>query len=259
LPGTIYTVGGGTSEFTAYRTGALSADQTQVVTYYNKLDFSKLSSLSITKQKALAAGMADDEVYAFYVKLGGEPLPIGTKYTVGREVKTVADLGIIQLKAGETAVLVDGIISGTDYEVSEVIPQGASYKASYSGTAESGTIAAGKNSVTGTLGLKDSVRITVTNTDYSVLVHLPITKQALGNHGEATFRFTVKEVDGLTLEPITTRPEGTITVTDDAVTEGTIAIGIQAEETGSRFYQIAEVAEGRKRRRPHRLVLPRTI
>ena len=52
---------GPAEDFTAFQTGTLSADETQVVTFRNKVDTSKLSELHITKQLAEGAAFPPEQ------------------------------------------------------------------------------------------------------------------------------------------------------------------------------------------------------
>lgn len=204
------TAGGENNDFNTYRSGAITNDQAQYVLFRNKVDLDKLSILNVTK--VVAPGSADSlfsKSYRFKIELGQgngslAPIAAGTKYQVsdkkGTVVKAAEEGGYITLSHGQTARLVDGILAGTHYRVSEEITSDGGYKAIYSGTIESsdkpigGTPAIASTGVTGDFTLGDTVHVTVTNTDYDFTAELPISKDTLGFekvNNASTFRFEV--------------------------------------------------------------------
>lgn len=154
-PGSIEAESGTVEAFTAYQTGVLTAEQTQTVTYRNKVDTSKLGILKITKEAAQGTELPEDRVFQIQVKLGGQNLPIGTGYLLDGEEKTVTEPGILTLSPGQTAVLTKGILSGTSYEVREL---GEGLTPLYSG----GTLCTEEGAF-GEFPLDATVHITVTN------------------------------------------------------------------------------------------------
>lgn len=161
---------GPTEEFTAFETGILSAEETQTVTYRNRVDTAKLCRLEITKTAAEGTVIEETESFAIQVKLGEELLPVGTGYTVSGEARTVLEEGILTLKAGETAILTEGILSGTAYEITE--PALAGYTASYGGTVtaegETEALVVSSDGAGGTFPLGSIVSVTVINHSYEL-------------------------------------------------------------------------------------------
>lgn len=237
---------GPAEDFTAFETAVLSAEQTQVVTYRNKVDVSRLSRLQVTKQTAEGSGFTGEESFPIQVKLGGQPLSVGTEYRIGDAVHTVAAPGILELKAGQTAEILQGILSGTAYEITELEREGLHYRASYSGTVSpEGTVTCTPNGASGEFPLGSTVRITVTNASYDFAAEIPITKEALHNETENTFSFRVQAVrqdEGGAWIPEEELPGTRLTVTDSAVTEGRILIGFAAGTGGSFYYRVSEEA-----------------
>lgn len=260
--GVEYTVGTATNssegedsektEFTSYRTGVLSAETINYVNYKNKVDTAKLSLLKVTKEVAQGSKFDSDKPFDIQVKLGNELLPEGTKYKITGtdEIRIVTTEGIIPLKAGETATILTGIISGTTYEVTEPNEDGT-YRIKYSGTVtqyddttdepkvKDIVVAENATGVTGEFPLNSEVSVVVENADYDVPFKITLTKQYLGNVGEKTFAFEITQVkeDG-TLAAL---PGTSITVTDDQETTGKIVIGYSSQDNGTYIYQIKEV------------------
>ena len=138
-------------EYLTYVTPALASDETQKVTFTNKVkvDLTKpeepgeegeevidpmIATLSITKQETGDLAPQRQETYQIRVLAGYsedtmQPLSEGAKYTVGETEKTVKDGGIIELKAGETAELV--FLEGTSYKVEEIVDSQYTYIPSY--------------------------------------------------------------------------------------------------------------------------------
>lgn len=265
--GVEYTVGTGTNsskkedseekEFTSYRTDVLSAETSNYVNYKNKVDTAKLSLLKVTKEVAQGSKFDSDKRFDIQVKLGNELLPVGTTYQImgTDEIQTVATEGIIQLKAGETATILTGIISGTTYEVTEPNEDGT-YRIKYSGTVtqyddttdelkvKDIVVAENATGVTGEFPLNSEVSVVVENADYDVPFAITLTKQYLGNVGESketkTFAFEITQVDedGTLIAAL---PGTSITVTNNQETTGKIVIGYSSQDNGTYIYQIKEV------------------
>ena len=237
------------SEFTGYQTDVLSAENTQTVTYNNKVDTTQLGVLKITKELAAGAKFTEGKNFDIQVKLGEELLPVGTKYTVGEETRSVEREGIISLAIGETATLVQGLLSGTAYEIVELGQDG--FHASYRGTVTTGgnTVACDYDTekASGEFPLAGVVHVTVTNANYDFKCEVPISKQALNNNAEATFDFAVERVEKQvdeqgkeTYKTIRELPGSNITVTDGTVQNSEIVIGYQAGTDGTYYYKITE-------------------
>lgn len=229
--------------FTAFATGTLSAEQTQTVTFHNKVDTAKLSELHITKQQAEGASFDPDQLFRIQVELGDLPLPAGTVYTVGKETKTVTNTGIIELRIDETAVL-DGILSGTGYTVTELKTAEDGFNASYSGTvtAESTAeaITSTANGASGQFPLNSTVHIIVTNANYDFAAEIPLRKQAVDNDRKATFTLTIEQVENESGIVIHSLPGASLTVNDDTAVDGKAVIGYPAGTEGTFTYIIRE-------------------
>ena len=136
----VKTEDGKAEEYLTYYTPALAADESQKVTFTNKIQVDEenptsiTAALTITKNESGSTLPERQETYQFYVQAGYtddtmQPLSIGTKYTVGDVVKTVAEEGIIELKADETAALT--FLTGTSYTVKELTDSNYKYVVSY--------------------------------------------------------------------------------------------------------------------------------
>lgn len=143
--------------FTEYRTPILEADESNIIKYTNIVDIVHLSSLSITKNADIL--MEQYSPFEVQVKLGNELLPIGTEYIKNGVTYMVETEGIILLNNNETAII-DGIISGTEFEIVEL--NASLTKPSYTGTISDST---GVRDI-GNLGeftLGSSVNLIITN------------------------------------------------------------------------------------------------
>ena len=175
---TVSTGGGAATEYLTYTTPALASDETQKVTFTNKIKVSQTNSgnagegeeggeevvdpmiatLSITKKETGDESPERQEIYQIRVLAGYsedtmQPLSAGAKYSVGESEKTVKDGGIIELKADEIAELV--FLEGTSYKVEEVVNTQYTYTPDYVG-------AEGSIKVDGT----ENATVTVINTYY---------------------------------------------------------------------------------------------
>lgn len=234
---------GPTEAFTSFRTGLLSAEETQTVTFRNKVDTTKLGTLQITKQVAQGSTFSDGQVFRIQVTLGDTLLSAGTEYLVGEEIRTVTTPGILELQAGETALLTQGILSGTAYVITEPDIQDGYCHPTYSGTVfPEGSVAVTAESATGVFPLGGKVHITVTNATYDFPVEIPIQKEAIDNPSPASFRFTAEHVakDGDGWAVIATLPGTTITTENAAPTPGSIVIGYRSGTEGTFYYRISE-------------------
>lgn len=94
--------------------------------FVNNVEITKTGSLSVTKK--VNAGKEEwKKTFAFEITLDGQPLPEGTKYTVGNEERTVEQEGLITLKAEETAVI-GNILAGSRYTVKETASSAEGFK-----------------------------------------------------------------------------------------------------------------------------------
>ena len=161
---------GPTEVFTAFETSVLSAEATQTVTFRNRVDSSRLCRLAVTKEAGEGTVIDPAESFEILVRLGEELLPVGTEYTVDGEVRAVAEDGVLVLRAGETAVLSAGILSGTAYEIVERPVAG--YTAYYAGavTVDGGTVAlsGSDEGLSGKFPLGSTVSVLVANHSYEL-------------------------------------------------------------------------------------------
>ena len=236
---------GPTEAFSAFQSGSLTAEETQLVTFRNKVDTSRLCRLTITKQIAEGSAFSPDRQFPIFVSLGGSPLPVGSQYQVGSQIRTVTEPGILNLAGGETASLMEGILSGTAYEVTELGTGTNSYRASYHGTVTpEGPFTCTEAGVTGTFPLGGTADITVTNADYDFPLRISLRKEAPGNDRPATFSFTVEQVqrEGDDWVSIKTLPGTTVTVSDHRPVDFPLVIGFSADAAGTYYYRIRETA-----------------
>ncbi len=219
--------------------------------FQNKVNVDTLSKLKITKSRALGAGFDKDTVFNMNVTLSGEPIPIGTVYKIGNNEYTVQTEGVIPLKAGQTAII-EGILSGTEFRVTEQIADGDNYIVTYSGTitekGETTNLTAPPNE--GTFTLASTVHITVTNADYDFNASIPLLKTTpnFQNGEKAEFTFNVTEV---TLNEESGEWEKTAILPDvyipaeEAVTESNIVVGYSLAEIQANtiHYYLVEEAD----------------
>jgi len=229
--------------FTAFQTDTLSAEQTQTVTFRNRVDTGKLGTLKITKQAAPGTQIPADLYFQIQVKLGEVLLPVGSHYRVGEERRAVESAGILFLRAGETAVIEQGILSGTTCYVTELSSSLDGYRATYSGTVEpDGTVICNDDGASGTLPLSGTIHITIVNADYDFALQIPIRKTVLDFQRKDTFSFLVEQVEktGDTWQVVETLPETRITVIDSQTAEEVLTIGYCSHDEGVFYYRITE-------------------
>ena len=215
-----------------------------VVNYNNQINVDQLSILKITKKVSAGSEDPGDDPFPIQVKLDGVLLPVGTQYTVGSETKTVETAGIINLKAGETAVLVKGIVSGTKYEISEQSVTG--WNPAYSGTVsykEDGeekttSLTVQDGAITGQFPLNSTVSAIVTNSSYDFSCEVPISKTLVGNPEDENVTFNFEVIQGSD-----SYPGESITVTNSDKTPGSIVIGFKSTDADRDYtFQIKETA-----------------
>lgn len=257
--GFVKTNDGPKSEFHSYQTGDLSASETQMVTFCNKVNVSKLGLLKITKEQGPDSAFSPQKEFSIQVKLGGEPLAVGTEYKVenasgGTRTERVSEAGILKLKVGETATIIKGILSGTTYEVTEDGANGDEFKTVYSGSVETageGTQEVSSqdpSKISGEFPLGKTVQIRVTNSNYFT-GEIPISKECKGNNGTASFNFKIEEVEQQNGEwkvkegqmPL---PGTTITVSGEEKKPGTITVGYNKNFSGTKHYKVSEDVDG---------------
>ncbi len=145
--------------------------------FVNHVDAAKTGSLSVTKKLAVQTEeWEQSKTFEFEIKLDGIPLPQGTEYTVGGEVRTVETEGRIVLGAEETAVI-ENILAGSRYTVQETSASAAGFDVSYGAEPEGNGAVVTENGQTYIQGIIHhrgtvSAAVTVVNgkDDYGSLV-----------------------------------------------------------------------------------------
>ncbi len=180
----------GTTEYVAFSssTNDMSNGAGSFI-FTNKINPNNLGKLNIKKT---VSGSSTDKSFRINVKIGGNPLPIGSKYKIGNNTYTVNELGIINIKSGETAVI-DKIFYGTNYEVVEDSSSTNGYTVSYKIDDVSTTAA----KASGTISNSNSVFVEVINTEKTgVTLNIPVKKITTNSDGvRYTYTFVLLDVE----------------------------------------------------------------
>lgn len=202
-----YTVGTGTnsykpengdivSDFVSFSTPVLKADEGQIVSYKNIVNIEELSKLKITKVVENESDFSEDTEFKIQVKLGDSLLPIGTQYKVGDEIKEVLTEGIILLGMNETAELIDGIISGTSYEI--VVIDSDATQTFYRGTIEKDSdlklIEETEDKAEGEFDLDSTVSVEIESIVYDFKLDIPIEKRIMNGDLNSQYLFDFEAV-----------------------------------------------------------------
>lgn len=239
---------GPTESFTAFQTDVLSAEESQIVTYRNKVATSNLSVLKLSKEQAPGSVFPSDQLFQLQVSLGDELLPAGVAYIIEGtdEMRTVKNAGVVELHIGETATIQKGILSGTEYRITELGTADDGFNVTFSGTVSQNDsivqLMPSSERIQGSFPLNSTVHAIATNASYDFAIEIPLAKQALHNQDRETFAFLIEQgswEDGHWSHSADL-PGTSITVTDDAVTYGSIVIGYPADANGTFFYQVSE-------------------
>ncbi len=244
------------SDFTAYRTNTLTSDFSQMVVYRNKVNVAQLSVLKVAKEVLPGSNFAADKRFKFKVELGGEPLEAGTDYKIGNATYQSEEGGYIYVGDGETATIVKGILSGTEFEVTEVggvntyvtyavecgHPKGVECSKHWT-IVNSSNDGQNDGSVSGEFALANSIKIIATNSSYKpgTLAEVTLTKTVTGNMGDRSKEFTfeayLKDANGNTLD---FPASGAYTVNNNNIATITLAhegkVTIQNVPIGSTIY-----------------------
>ena len=214
-----YTVSGGgnetkvdgvvTDENTTYTSAVQSAKERPTVIFKNIVNVSKLSLLKVTKVIAPGSAIDANKQFPIIIKLDGESIA-GAKYTItdaqGKTgaLQTVGDDGIISIKGGETINITEGILVGTQYEVSERNDDG--YYVTYEGMVswrQDGEPQIdwpnfdGAKTASGSFEHTNSVvYIAVQNADYEFAGWTTLHKYLDGAEENDQYTFTFKAVEG---------------------------------------------------------------
>lgn len=194
--------------------------------FTNDVDESKLGTLSIGKKLSEYVVTGDVKYFDIQVKLDGELLSVGTKYTVGEDTRTVETEGIITITAGETATI-SNILAGTEFNVMETSDSAEGYTVTY--TDESGNSYTMTDSyATGVIKAGVNVQLIVTNSEKGTTVTIPGTKTISNPDGsEHTYTFQLTEVKNAAGEDIEGAVSQTTTATvTSEITQPTFAFNI---------------------------------
>ena len=230
--------------FTRFQTDILSADQTQSVTFRNRVDTATLGTLKITKRAAAGTQIPEDLYFQIQVKLSGNLLPVGTVYKVGEESRTVETAGVLMLRVNETAVIERGVLSGTSYQVTELSASFDGYRPTYTGVVQPfAEMVCNEEGVSGEFPLASTVHITITNADYDFAVEIPVRKTVLDFQESATFDFVIEQVEKTTdgWSVLKALPEMKITVAENETAQKVLTIGYRSSEDGVYYYRIREI------------------
>ena len=172
--------------------------------FTNKLNADKLSTFSITKKIADGASINQTD-FKFEIKLGGELLKETAFVLADKSPISTDENGILTLKAGQVATLVNHVISGTEYSVKEVLDAGSGVIVHYGVTGDNKEdditpdYTVGANGVSGDFNVGSKVLVTVTNSTYDTTNshELIIKKEISGNmsDSEDEFGFTVEIIE----------------------------------------------------------------
>lgn len=159
----------------------------------NRVDVSKLGSLSITKKVESYVMALANTYFKIYVELDGEPLPVGTSYTVGGKLRKVTEAGYMEIAAGETATLAN-IISGTQFYIQEESGSAEGYTVTY-GQTNADEATSNGTSISGVVRVNTNVAVVVTNSEVGTTVTIPGTKSLVNPDGaEHSYTFSLTEV-----------------------------------------------------------------
>lgn len=173
-----------------------ASDGTTAFNFNNQIAFSKLGSLEISKVLETYPQDFEARQFQFYVTLDGSPLPVGTEYLLDGTAMKVTEAGTIIIPAGSTAVI-PKIIAGTVFTVEENAASAAGYTVTYTGA----SVVNGK--AAGTVGVDQTVQVTVTNSENGASLAIPIEKLLSKSDGvERIFRFQLEQVTDLTGETL---------------------------------------------------------
>lgn len=179
----------GTEQFTGLQSPVKDmSDGTTLFTFNNQITTKNLGSLEITKSVQSYTRSSTEREFQMEVTLDGALLPVGTPYMVGTETKTVETVGMISLKAGETAVI-PNILSGTTFQVRETDASSKGYVVTYQidGVQQSAPC-------TGKIKSSTQIKLLVTNQEKGATVTLPVTKTLTNPMPEGAYEYTFSMV-----------------------------------------------------------------
>ena len=240
------------SDFTAYESGTMTgSDGNTFVVFQNEIDAEKLSALYITKELAPGTQVGPDEDFTVQITVNGEFLPRNSSYSIkGDTEKTYtvnSDNGTISLKPGQTIILIDKMVAGTNYTVKELYAD--NYTVTYAGVAKkNGQELTGEHFQVTDAGIEGNILetgsnhyVTITNADYDFYTSLPIQKTLEGyEQSEYTFNFQVEQVDQSGNEQ--TAQDGVIPAGAEIVVnsvnaaDGTVYFGFKSTVSSGNYY-----------------------
>lgn len=241
----------GAATFEGADSNVEDASASNTFKFTNTVATAKLGSLSVTKKLDAAYSGDTSKSFAFNVTLDGEPLPVGTSYTVASEdgtetTATVTTAGQITLTADQTA-LISNILAGTQFEVTETEESAKGYFVSYSvGDATDSIIAKG------VVGVEETVAVTVTNSEIGITVDIPIAKtMSYFGNASRSYRFKIEQVadqNGTALNPAGYSDTVTLDEPTSDYTKGTFKINytqndVPTNETKTFYYKVSEVED----------------
>lgn len=190
--------------------------------FNNILDANKFGSLKI--EKVLLEDITT--IFTFYVTLDGEPLPVGTGYTV-IDRTGLARLGVVEVEgmvyiaSGETACI-ENIIAGADFTMQEIGADELGYTVFYRGD----DINIVDGVAEGMIKASTPVQIKVVNTEKGSYVEIPYEKTLVNpDTGGHRYYFSLTEV---------TNSTGAVALENGITMEGTIYV----KDTRSDSYMI---------------------
>lgn len=196
----------GSSTFVSVESSVQSiASGSTLFRLHNEIDTKKYGALEISKDLTTIDGQADSEKeFTMQVKLSGNLLPAGTKYTVGGKEKTVNTAGEIILKAGETAKI-ENILASSTFEVKEAESSSAGYSVTYKVDNKDAVSTA----ATGVIAVSNAVKVNVLNVEKGAHVDITATKKLMNADGNThKYKFTLTEVANINGDPLV--PAGTV-------------------------------------------------
>ena len=215
--------------------------------FNNQVTFNKLGSLSIEKTLTEYSPTRSASQFTFDVTLDGQPIPVGTTYTVGTESCTVTEEGKITLPAGKTAVI-SGILAGSTFTVKETEASSQGYVVTYT---LDGVEQTGSNGVTGIIKTETPMHISVNNAEQGTEVAIPVQKTLNAPDGKQhTYTIQLEQVKSETdSTPVTPgfQQELPLTITAEPVT-GQFTIGYAKNSLDALpqkfYYKITEKTDG---------------
>lgn len=218
------------------------SDSTTAFVFNNKITTAKLGSISITKElKEYTQSAKEAKIFKFEVTLDGEPIAVGTKYSVGDTEKNVTERGIIELQAGKTATIAN-ILAGTHWTVKETTESSGNYHVvyKYNGTES-------ENAPSGVIPLENAISVIVVNEEKGASIEIPIEKALNapdGNEHKYTFELAqVTDSSGTVSSDQSTHQSIELAVTDTPV-NGSFKINYPQSGLGSLpavfYYKVTE-------------------